>query len=79
MQQETLYNITNISVQPLIIKPCMSSTTADFDGLRHLIALKISESETGAKDKNSEDKKWLGKRTEQGLLCTDCKCLENHQ
>jgi hypothetical protein len=46
MHQEALYNITNISVEPLIIKPWMSSTTTDFDGLRHLIALKISESET---------------------------------
>jgi hypothetical protein len=33
----------------------MSSTPTDLDGLKRLIALKISEWETGAKGKNSED------------------------
>jgi hypothetical protein len=33
----------------------MSSTPTDLDGLRRLIALKTSESETGANDKNSDD------------------------
>jgi hypothetical protein len=60
----------NISVKSLIIKSGMSSTPTDFDGLRRLIILKTSESETGAKDKNSEDEK-EGKTTRQVLLCTD--------
>jgi hypothetical protein len=49
----------------------MSSTPADLDGLRLLIALKPSESETGAKDKNSEDDEKVGKTAEQGLFYTD--------
>jgi hypothetical protein len=48
----------------------MSSTPTDLDDLRRLIASKSSETETGAKDKNSEDE-MLGKTTRQGLLYTD--------
>jgi hypothetical protein len=49
------------------MKPGMSSTPTDLDGLRGLIALKISESETGAKDQNSDiEKVW--KKTGQRLL-----------
>jgi hypothetical protein len=46
---------TNISVQPLTIKPGMSLVPTDLDGLRRLIALNTSESETGARNKHSED------------------------
>jgi hypothetical protein len=51
----------------LKIKQEMSSTPIDLDGLRRLIALKISDSETRDKDKNSED----GERVErqQGKVC----------
>jgi hypothetical protein len=42
----------------------ISSAPKDLDGLRRLIAFKISQSETGAKDKNSEDDK--GWRRRQG-------------
>jgi hypothetical protein len=45
---------TNISVQPLIMNPGISSTPTDLDGLRRLMALIISESETDVKGKNSE-------------------------
>jgi hypothetical protein len=48
----------------------MSSTLTDLDGLRGLIALKTSESETGAKDKNTDVEK-LWKKTWQRLLYTD--------
>jgi hypothetical protein len=41
------------------MKPGMSSTPADSDGLRHLRALKTSESETGARVKRSEDDEML--------------------
>lgn len=67
---------TNISIKPLIIKPGMSSISTDLDGLKRLIALKISESETRAKDKNSDDER-AGKTSGQGLLYTDWKCFEN--
>jgi hypothetical protein len=49
----------------------MSSTLIDLDGLRRLIAIKTSESETGAKDKDSQDNEKMEKTTGQGLLCTD--------
>jgi hypothetical protein len=55
----------------------MSLTPADLDGLRRLIALKTSESETGAKDKNSEDDKRVGKTAGQGLLYADRKCFDS--
>jgi hypothetical protein len=63
----------NILVQPLIMKPVMSSTPTDSDGLRPLIRVtsKTSESETGAKDKNLDDDERAGKITGQGLLYTD--------
>jgi hypothetical protein len=51
---------TNISVQPLIIKPEMSSTPTYLDGLRRLIALK-TESDTGANYKNSENDERVGR------------------
>jgi hypothetical protein len=38
---------------------------------------KISESETGAKDKSSEDGEKMWKTTGQRLLYTDRKCFEN--
>jgi hypothetical protein len=62
---------TNISEQNLIKKPGMSSTPSGLDSLRCLIALETSDSETGAKDKNSEDEEMAGKTTGQGLLYTD--------
>jgi hypothetical protein len=37
------------------MNPGTSSTPTDLDGLRRLMALITSESETGAKGKNSED------------------------
>jgi hypothetical protein len=49
----------------------MLSTPTDLDVLRRLTALKTSESETGAKDKNSEDNERVGKTTGQGLLYVD--------
>jgi hypothetical protein len=49
----------------------MSSAPTDLHGLSRLIALKTSESETGAKDKDSEGDERVGKTTEQGLLGTD--------
>jgi hypothetical protein len=39
----------------LIINPGMSSTPTDLDGLRRLMALETSESETGAEGRDSED------------------------
>jgi hypothetical protein len=53
------------------MKSGMSLTQTHLDGLRRLIDLKISESETEAEDKNSEDYERLGKTTRQGLLYTD--------
>jgi hypothetical protein len=50
-----------------MIKPGMTSTPTDLDGLRRLIALKTSESETGANDKNSDDVERVGKTTGPGL------------
>jgi hypothetical protein len=47
----------------------MSSTPTDLDGLRRLIALKTSQSETGANDKNSDVER-VGKTTGRGLLYT---------
>jgi hypothetical protein len=41
----------------------MLSTPTDLDGLRRLIALNISESETGGRDKNLEDDERMGKNT----------------
>jgi hypothetical protein len=49
----------------------MSSTPTDLDGLSRLMALIISESETEAKGKNSEDDKVVGKSIGPGLLYTD--------
>jgi hypothetical protein len=49
----------------------MLSTPTHLDVLGRLTALKISESETGAKDKNSEDDESVGETTGKGLLCTD--------
>jgi hypothetical protein len=62
---------TNISVQPLIMNPGMSSSPTDLDGLRRLMALIKSESETDAEVRCSEDDKCVGKTTGQGLLYTD--------
>jgi hypothetical protein len=43
----------------------MSSTPRDLEGIRCLITIKISESETGGKDINSEDDERIGKTTGQ--------------
>jgi hypothetical protein len=43
-----------MSVQPLIIKPEISSSPTDFDGLNLTRALQISESKIGAEVKNYE-------------------------
>jgi hypothetical protein len=40
---------TNMSVQPLMTNPGMSTSPADLVGLRRLMALRASESETDAK------------------------------
>jgi hypothetical protein len=53
------------------MNPGMSSTPTDLDGLSRLMALIISESETEAKGKNSEDNKMVGKTIVQGLLYTN--------
>jgi hypothetical protein len=45
----------------------MSSSPTDLDGLRRLMALITSESETDAKVKNSEDDKRVEKTAGQGL------------
>jgi hypothetical protein len=50
-------------------------TPADLDDFRNLMPLKISESETGARDKNAEDDEWVGKTREQGLLYAELKML----
>jgi hypothetical protein len=49
----------------------MSSTPTNLHGLGRLIALKITESETGAKDRDSEGGERVEKTTGQGLLYTD--------
>jgi hypothetical protein len=59
------------------MNPGMSSSPPDLDGLRRLMALITSESETDAKFKNSKDDRRMEKTTGQGLLYTDLKCLEN--
>jgi hypothetical protein len=51
--------------------PGMSSSPTDLDGLRCLMALITSESETDAQVKNSEEDKIVVKTTGQGLLYTD--------
>jgi hypothetical protein len=43
------------------MRPGMASTPTDLDGLRRSTAVKISESETVAKDKYSEGDKRAGK------------------
>jgi hypothetical protein len=50
------------------MKPEMSSTPTDLNGLRGLVALKTSESETGAEAKNSEDVEKVWKKAGQRLL-----------
>jgi hypothetical protein len=60
---------SNVSVQPLIIKPGMSSTPTDLDDLMCLIALKTSESQTGTKETNSEHDERVGKITGQHNCC----------
>jgi hypothetical protein len=62
---------TEILEQPLITKPGTSSNPVDLDGLRCLRALKLSESEIGAKDKNSEHGRRVGRAYRQRLLYTD--------
>jgi hypothetical protein len=47
----------------------MSSRPTDLDGLRRLMALIISESETDAKVKNSEDEKVWGRQQDKDC-CT---------
>jgi hypothetical protein len=45
---------TKISEQPFIINAGMLLIPTDFEGRKRLMALKTSESETGAKDKESD-------------------------
>jgi hypothetical protein len=45
--------------------------STDLNGLRRSRSLRISESETRAKNKNSEDNERVGKTAGQGLLYTD--------
>jgi hypothetical protein len=52
-----------LSVHPLIMNPGMSSTATDLGGLRRFLALIISNSETDAIGKNSEDGERVGKVT----------------
>jgi hypothetical protein len=63
---------TNILAQPLITKPGMVSRPTDLDGFRRLMALKMSESETGGKERDPED---VDEREEEilgeGLLYTN--------
>jgi hypothetical protein len=49
----------------------MLSTPTDLNVLRRLIALKISDSETGVNDTHSEDDERVGKTTGEGLWYTD--------
>jgi hypothetical protein len=70
-----LRTVTNISVQPSIIKPGMSSTPTDLHDLRRLIALKTSKSEIGAKYINSKDDKRVGKTYFQNCLRCDFKFI----
>jgi hypothetical protein len=53
------------------MKPGIASTPTDLHGLRSSTAVKISESETAATDKNSEDEERAGKTAGQGLLYTN--------
>jgi hypothetical protein len=49
------------------------STPSDLDGVRHLMVLIISESETDAKGKNSEDDKMVGRQLDKDC----CILIEN--
>jgi hypothetical protein len=69
---------TNMSVHHLIIKPELSSTPTHIDGLRHLIALNISESETGAKDETSEGDEMVGKTTGEDCCIQPANALKIH-
>jgi hypothetical protein len=51
----------------LKMQPGMSSTPTDSGDLRRSMALKTSESETGAKDKNLEDDESVRKTIGQGF------------
>jgi hypothetical protein len=62
---------TNMSVHPLMTNPGISSTPTDLDGLKHLVALRTSESEIEAEGKNSQNSERLGKSTGHGLLYTN--------
>jgi hypothetical protein len=62
-----------MSAHPLIMNPVMSSTPTDLDGLRRFMALIISNSETDAIGKNSEDDKRVGKIMGPGSIYTDWK------
>jgi hypothetical protein len=53
------------------MKPGMSSTPTDLEGVRSLTAVKISESETAVRDNNSENEERVGKTIGHGLLYTD--------
>jgi hypothetical protein len=46
---------TNILAQTLISKPGMLSRPKDLDGFRRGMALKMSESETGGKERDPEE------------------------
>jgi hypothetical protein len=59
---------TNISVQPLIMNPGMSSSPTDVDGIRRLMALITSKSEPDAEVKNSEDDKRVGETTGHSIF-----------
>jgi hypothetical protein len=54
--------------QPFMIKPGISSSPTDLEGLSLLTALQTSASEMEARDKNSENCERGRKSTEQWLL-----------
>jgi hypothetical protein len=61
-----------MSGYPLITKPGMLSRPTDLDGLRRLMALKISESEIGGNDRKPDEGDGReGKIPGEGLLYTD--------
>jgi hypothetical protein len=56
----------------------MSPTSTDLDGLRRLIAIKTSESGTGARDKNSDDER-VGRRHGKDFCILTENSLKIHQ
>jgi hypothetical protein len=64
-----------ITEQPLMMKPGISSSLRDFECCSLLMALQISASETGTRDRNSEHCERRGRSIGLQLLWTDWKCL----